>query len=77
MALCLANSLINCQGFAAGALLAVNPGEDADTTGAVYGQLAGAYYGASGIPADWLANLYQKSYIQEVADNLFELYTTC
>ena len=59
--------------FAAGALLAVNLGEDADTTGAVYGQLAGAYYGASGIPADWLANLYQKSYIQEVADKLFEL----
>ncbi|MBP2663055.1 MAG: ADP-ribosylation/Crystallin [Firmicutes bacterium] len=63
--------------FATGALLAVNLGEDADTTGAVYGQLAGAYYGASGIPADWLANLYQKSYIQEVADKLFELYTTC
>lgn len=59
--------------FAAGALLAVNLGEDADTTGAVYGQLAGAYYSASGIPAYWLANLYQKSYIQEVADKLFEL----
>jgi len=29
---------------------AVNLGDNADTTGAVYGQLAGAYYGVSGIP---------------------------
>jgi len=33
--------------------LAVNLGEDADTTGAVYGQIAGAYYGASDIPESW------------------------
>lgn len=56
--------------FAEGALLAVNLGEDADTTGAVYGQLAGAYYGAAGIPADWRAALYQHDYIQEMADKL-------
>ncbi len=36
--------------FRDGALLAVNLGDDADTTGAVYGQLAGAYYGEPGIP---------------------------
>ena len=39
--------------FEEGALLAVNLGDDADTTGAVYGQIAGAYYGRSGIPAQW------------------------
>lgn len=39
--------------FEEGALLAVNLGDDADTTGAVYGQIAGAYYGQSGIPAHW------------------------
>ena len=33
-----------------GALLAVNLGDDADTTGAVYGQIAGAYYGVDGNP---------------------------
>jgi len=47
--------------FRDGALLAVNLGDDADTTGAVYGQLAGAYYGVEGIPAEWrtrLAKLY-------------------
>ena len=36
--------------FATGALLAVNLGNDADTVGAVYGQLAGAYFGFTGIP---------------------------
>ena len=35
----------------------VNRGEDADTTGALAGMLAGAAYGASGIPAYWLKKL--------------------
>lgn len=56
--------------FAHGALMAVNLGEDADTTGAVYGQLAGAYYGVGSIPSHWLASLYQQDYIQELADKL-------
>jgi ADP-ribosyl-[dinitrogen reductase] hydrolase len=34
-------------------LMAANLGEDADTTAAVAGQLAGALYGASGVPAGW------------------------
>ena len=36
--------------FEDGALLAVNLGDDADTTGAIYGQIAGAHYGVEGIP---------------------------
>jgi hypothetical protein len=36
--------------FREGALRAVNRGNDADTTGAIYGQLAGAFYGESEIP---------------------------
>ena len=39
--------------FEDGALAAVNLGDDADTTGAIYGQLAGAYYGVDGIPERW------------------------
>jgi len=38
-------------------LAAVNLGNDSDTTGAVCGQLAGAYWGESGIPAAWLRGL--------------------
>ena len=39
--------------FKEGCLKAVNLGNDADTTGAVYGQIAGVYYGVEGIPASW------------------------
>ena len=39
--------------FKEGCLLAVNLGDDADTTGAIYGQLAGAFYGEGGIPFLW------------------------
>jgi ADP-ribosylglycohydrolase len=56
--------------FEEGALLAVNLGEDADTTGAVYGQLAGAFYGESGIPGKWLCNLTMRETISEMADKL-------
>lgn len=59
--------------FAQGALLAVNLGDDADTTGAVYGQLAGIYYGANGIPASWLTKLYWRKYMEELADTLCKL----
>lgn len=40
----------NSENFQDGCLLAVNLGEDADTTGAIYGQLAGAYYGKKDSP---------------------------
>ena len=43
--------------FEEGCLLAVNLGEDADTTGAIYGQLAGAYYGFNDIPDKWRKEL--------------------
>ena len=43
--------------FAEAVLLAANLGDDADTVAAVTGQLAGALYGRSGIPAHWLDRL--------------------
>lgn len=43
--------------FEEGCLLAVNLGDDADTTGAIYGQLAGAYYGIDAIPLPWREKL--------------------
>lgn len=38
-------------------LLAANLGDDADTTAAITGQLAGAYYGLEQIPAEWRQTL--------------------
>lgn len=64
------------ESFEQGALLAVNLGEDADTTGAVYGQLAGAYYGQKAIPSEWLAQLYMREYIEATADKLLQLTLT-
>jgi len=51
---------------------AVNLGGDADTVGAVCGQIAGAYYGVEAIPPEWLEPLAMRSHIEEVADNLLE-----
>lgn len=59
--------------FANGALAAVNLGDDADTTGAVYGQLAGAYYGVEGIPDGWLGRLAWRERIEGWADGLLAL----
>jgi hypothetical protein len=55
-----------------GCLAAVNLGEDADTTGAVYGQLGGALYGADAIPAEWRAKLALRETIERLADGLRE-----
>lgn len=59
--------------FRDGALKVVNLGDDADTTGAVYGQLAGAFYGESGIPAEWRACLCLRETIESLADRLYAL----
>jgi ADP-ribosyl-[dinitrogen reductase] hydrolase len=56
--------------FEEGCLLAVNLGDDADTTGAIYGQLAGAFYGVEHIPEQWLNCLAFKAMIQQFADDL-------
>lgn len=56
-----------------GALLAVNLGDDADTTGAVYGQLAGAYYGCQAIPERWLGKLAMRETIDNFSERLFRV----
>jgi len=59
--------------FREGALLAVNLGDDADTTGAVYGQLAGACYGFNAIPERWRTTIAQADLIIRFADDLARL----
>lgn len=63
----------NSNSFREGCLLAVNLGYDADTTAAVYGQLAGAFYGEDGIPESWRSQLAHRELIESFADQIFEL----
>lgn len=53
--------------FEAAILLAANLGDDADTVAAITGQLAGAIYGASAIPAGWLQKLAWREEIGQLA----------
>lgn len=61
------------QDFRHGCLLAANLGDDADTTAAIYGQIAGAYYGENGIPAEWRQKLALCERIEQLADGLYAL----
>lgn len=56
--------------FEAAILAAANLGDDADTTAAICGQLAGAYYGSQNIPNDWLNSLVRGDDIRKIAQQL-------
>jgi ADP-ribosyl-[dinitrogen reductase] hydrolase len=58
--------------YEAAILEAANLGDDADTTAAVCGQVAGAFYGQGGIPARWLERLVMRDAIIDLADRLRE-----
>ena len=60
----------NTDNFRDAILLATNLGEDADTVAAVTGQIAGAFYGMSGIPIMWLDKLYETGRFIELVDKL-------
>lgn len=54
-------------------LLAANLGDDADTTAAIAGQIAGAWYGVDGIRAGWLARLAMRDEIDRLARRLLSV----
>jgi ADP-ribosylglycohydrolase len=59
------------KSFEEAVLKAANLGRDADTTAAICGQIAGAHYGARGIPQHWLGRLCMREEIERLADELF------
>ena len=65
-------ALARTDTFLDGALLAVNLGDDADTVGAIYGQLAGALYGRSAIPEGWRTRLHDARMIEDLAAGIAE-----
>ncbi len=60
------------KSYAEAVLMAANLGDDADTTAAICGQLAGAYYGVDGIPASWRKRVKWGKKIEKVAEMLME-----
>ena len=57
--------------FENAAFMAANLGDDADTTAAIAGQLAGAVYGAHAIPDGWLRRLAWGDQIRDKAERLY------
>jgi ADP-ribosyl-[dinitrogen reductase] hydrolase len=57
--------------FESAVLKAVNLGGDADTIGAVTGQLAGACYGMEAIPTQWLTGLLDVTRLTDLAEQLY------
>jgi len=62
--------------FEEGLLYVISLGYDTDTVGAVYGQLAGAYYGYSKIDNQYTERLYQHDTIYNLAEKLYKLSIT-
>lgn len=61
------------EDFESGALAAVNLGDDADTTGAIFGQLGGAYYGIQETPEGWRVRVALGEKILALAEALLAL----
>ncbi|MEN2983703.1 MAG: ADP-ribosylglycohydrolase family protein, partial [Dictyoglomaceae bacterium] len=52
---------------------AVNHDGDSDSTGAITGNILGAYLGIDNIPKEWIQKIELKDVILKIADDLFEL----
>lgn len=61
---------LHSETFEGAVLKAANLGDDADTTSAICGQVAGAFHGAAGIPDRWLEQLALQAEITKLADRL-------
>ena len=54
----------------------VNLGMDTDTVGAIYGQIAGCYYGYESIPLDWREKCFLSSLIGWMSEEIHDLAST-
>jgi ADP-ribosyl-[dinitrogen reductase] hydrolase len=59
------------ESFEDGVLKVANLGNDADTTAAIYGELAGAFYGEDSIPLHWRTQLAFYPFIVVMASELY------
>lgn len=66
-------SFHNSNSFKEGCLKVINLGHDSDTTGAIYGQLAGAFYGHKSIPTSWREKIAYRELVESMAEKIFRL----
>lgn len=59
-------AFFSTDSFEEGAIAAVNLGDDADTIGAIYGGLAGAFYGIEAVPQAWRDDMQRVDLLDEV-----------
>lgn len=64
----------NTSTFEDAVLRAANLGDDADTTAAIAGQIAGAFYGADAIPAQWRSKIFMREEIEQMASAFFNKF---
>lgn len=64
-------AFMESDSFEEGLLKVVNLGGDADTAGAVYGQIAGSWYGIKGLPERFLEKLEVKGEIEKLVFDIF------
>lgn len=67
---------LNTDNFEQAVLKATNLGDDTDTVAAVTGQIAGAFYGETGIPEHWIKKLYDYERIKQLAIDLAKVSST-
>jgi ADP-ribosylglycohydrolase len=66
------DAFCEAPGYRETVVRAVGYGNDTDTTAAIAGGLAGAYWGIEGIPSAWQRGLRDRALAQELADRLVE-----
>ena len=64
------HAFLTTNSFLEGLIQVVNNGKDSDTAGAIYGQIAGAFYGYNQIPQGLVAGLMKNNEIRASIDNL-------
>jgi len=66
------DAFAGADAFAAAVRRAVAYGNDTDTTAAICGGLAGAYWGIDAIPVDWLAGMRDKQLVRPLVARLLQ-----
>ena len=66
-------AFLNSKSFIDGLHMIINMGEDTDTVGAIYGQIAGAYYGLSNLDEYYVDNLHETAMLKNMVNTFVNM----